>query len=66
MFDTAIGGFSCLQRVTLSVHGRSVTEIWGRDEMKHMDLWGGDETKNLDLLGDENSNLALHTQKSKR
>ena len=21
-------------------HGRSVTEIWGRDEMKNADLWG--------------------------
>ena len=45
-------------------HGRSVTEIWGRDEMKNVDLWGGDETTNLGLLGDETSNRVMYTQKA--
>ena len=37
-------------------HGRSVTEIWGKDEIKNVECappGGGDETKNLDLFGDE-------------
>ena len=45
------------------VHGRSVTEIWGRDETKNMDL-GGDETKNVDLLGDKYSNTGHVCTKS--
>ena len=49
--------------IAATVHGRSVTEIWGRDKIQNMDLWEGDETKNLDLLGDENSNMVIHTQK---
>ena len=28
-----------------TLHGRSVTEIWGRDEIKNMDLWGGGGAK---------------------
>ena len=46
------------------VHGRSVTEIWGRDEMKNADLWGGDETQNWELLGDETSNRVMYAQKA--
>ena len=34
-------------------HGRSVTEIWGRDEIKNVNIRGVDETNNLDLSGDE-------------
>ena len=44
-----------------NVHGRSVTEIWGRDEIKNMDLReGGGETKILNLSGDKNSNMVKH------
>ena len=46
-----------------TIHGRSVTEMWGRGEMKNVDIWGEDETKNLDLLGDDNSNMVIHAQK---
>ena len=45
-------------------HGRSVTEIWERDEMKNATFGGGDETKNLDRLGDETSNRVMYTQKA--
>ena len=38
---------------TTMQHGRSVTEIWERDEIK-----------NMDLLGDENSNIVMHAQKA--
>ena len=43
--------------------GRSVTEIWGRDQPKHMELGVGGKTKNVDLLGDENLNIVMYTQK---
>ena len=46
--------------------GRSVTEIWGRDQPKHMELGVGGKTKNVDLLGDENLNIVMYTQKLKR
>ena len=38
-------------------HGRSVTEIWGRDETKNRDLGGGGRNQRCGLLGDENSNM---------
>ena len=39
-------------------HGRSVTEMWERDETKNMDLGGEgrEEIKNMDILEDKNSN----------
>ena len=35
-------------------HGRSVTEIWGRDEMKNADLWGGGRNKEFGPFGGRN------------
>ena len=48
----------------LSAHGRSVTEIWGSDEIKNVDLWGGDEANNLDLLRGKNAILVIHSLRS--
>ena len=30
-----------------TTHGRSVTEIWGRDKMKNVDLWGRGRNKKM-------------------
>ena len=37
-----------------AIHGRSVTEFWGRDEMKNADLWGGGRNKEFGPFGGRN------------
>ena len=43
-------------------HGRSVTEIWGRNKIRNGDLWVWDKTKSFKILGDENSKLVTHAR----
>ena len=64
---TPARAFFSIFGIHVTEHGRSVTEIWGRGEMKNADIGGGGgETKNLDLLGDDTSNMAMYTQKAKK
>ena len=40
-----------LLTIVCFTHGRSVTEIWGRDEIQNMDLGGGGRNNEFGLLG---------------
>ena len=51
----------------LARHGRSVTEIWGRDEMKNVDLWGGGRNKEFGPFGGRNFKIwSMYTQKPRK
>ena len=48
-------------------HGRSVTEIWGKDEIKNVECaprGGGGRNKEFRPFWGRNLNMVMHTQKA--